>query len=59
MTDVSNLDDLANKIQVKGQENIVKYAKAQAAATQSQETAIRALQKEVELLNDIGRLERE
>ena len=41
MTDVSNLDDLANAIS-KGSPKIRAYAQAQAAATQSQELDIRA-----------------
>jgi hypothetical protein len=50
MTDVSNLDDLANKIASGKYPNIAQYAKAQAAATQSQEIEIRKLREDVEML---------
>jgi hypothetical protein len=54
MTNVDNLDNLAAAINAKTAPNVSRYAKAQAAATQSQEDAIRALQKEVELLRGAG-----
>ncbi len=50
MTDVSNLDDLAGKVASGKYPNIAAYAKAQAAATQSQELEIRRLAAEIAAL---------
>lgn len=49
MTDVSNLDELANKI-AGSSPNIKNYAKAQATATQAQEAEIQKLREDVEML---------
>lgn len=50
MTEVGNLDELAAKIASGRFPNVAAYARAQAAASQSQETDIRKLREEIEVL---------
>lgn len=54
MTDVSNLDDLAAKIASGRFPNIARYARAQAAASQSQEDELRKLREDVDMLKAKG-----